>query len=74
MWGFAVSLFLALLYPGSLLLPGIHGFLVQFSVAIFGTIIGDWVDYNKRMKGVFMSVFIIMGKIPVLFILSSGCY
>ena len=51
MWGFVVSLLLALLYPGSLLLPGIHGFLVQLFVAIFGTAVGDWVDYNSRVKG-----------------------
>ena len=51
MWGFAVSLLLALLYPGSLLLPGIHGFVVQLTVAIFGTIVGDWVDFHSRIKG-----------------------
>lgn len=51
MWGFVVSLLLALLYPGSLLLPGVHGFVVQLTVAIFGTIVGDWVDSNSRMKG-----------------------
>lgn len=51
MWGFAVSLLLATLYPGSLLLPAIHGFVVQLTVAIFGTVVGDWVDYNSRMKG-----------------------
>ena len=51
MWNFANSLFVALLYPGSLLLPGIFGFLVQFFVVVFGTIVGDWVDTNKRMKG-----------------------
>ncbi len=52
MWGFAVSLFMVLLYPGSLLLPGIHGFIVQVTVAMFGTVVGDWVDYYSRMKGV----------------------
>ena len=51
MWQFVVSLLLATLYPGSLLLPGIHGFMVQLVVAIFGTIVGDWVDNNSRMKG-----------------------
>ena len=54
MWGFAVSLLLATLYPGSLLLPGIHGFSVQLAVAIFGTIVGDWVDSNRRMKGTYV--------------------
>lgn len=51
MWSFAVSLLLLFLYPGSLLLPGLHGFLVQLTVALFGTAVGDWVDYNTRLKG-----------------------
>lgn len=51
MWGFAVPIFFALLYPGSLLLPGIYGFLIQLSIAMFGTVVGDWVDINPRMKG-----------------------
>ena len=51
MWGFVVSLFLVILYPGSLLMPAIYGFLVALSVSIFGTVVGDWVDNNPRMKG-----------------------
>ena len=50
MWTFAVSLLLVGLYPGSLLMPGVLGFLVQFFVAIFGTIVGDYVDANSRRK------------------------
>ena len=51
MWAFAVSLLLVLLYPGSLLLPGIHGFMVQLTVAVLGTVVGDYVDFNPRLKG-----------------------
>jgi len=51
MWGFAVSLLLLCLYPGSLLLPGIHGFFTQLAVAALGTIVGDWVDLHSRLKG-----------------------
>ena len=51
MWTFAVSLLLVGLYPGSLLMPGILGFLVQLAVAVFGTIVGDYVDANPRRKG-----------------------
>ena len=51
MWGYVVSLFLVILYPGSLLLPAIFGFLVQLSTAFFGTLVGDWVDSNPRMRG-----------------------
>ena len=52
MWGFVLSLFLVHLYPGSLLLPGVFGVLVQLLVAVFGTLVGDWVDANPRMRGV----------------------
>ena len=51
MWGFIASLFLVNLYPGSLLFPAIFGFLVQLSTATFGTLVGDWVDANPRMRG-----------------------
>ena len=51
MWIFGASLFLALLYPGSLLIPGVHGLVSGLVVVILGTIAGDWVDANRRMKG-----------------------
>ena len=51
MWGFVLSLFLVYLYPGSLLLPGVAGMMVQLLVAVFGTLVGDWVDSSPRMRG-----------------------
>ena len=51
MWGFVSSLLLAMLYPGSLLLPGIFGFLMTLVVATFGAAVGDWVDRTPRMRG-----------------------
>ena len=51
MWWFVLSLLLALLFPGSLLLPGIYGLAVGLFASMFGTIVGDWVDFNPRMKG-----------------------
>ena len=51
MWDFVVFLLLALLYPGSLLLPGVYGFIVALGVAVLGTLVGDWVDTYPRMKG-----------------------
>lgn len=51
MWMFIVSLFFAQLYPGSLLMPAVHGFITGLFVALFGTIAGDWVDINPRMRG-----------------------
>ena len=52
MWTFAVTLFLLKLYPESLLLVGVYGLIMQLAVVVFGTVVGDWVDTNARMKGV----------------------
>ena len=51
MWAFAVTLFLLRLFPESLLLVGIYGLIMQLAVVIFGTIVGDWVDNNPRIRG-----------------------
>ena len=51
MWQFLVFLLLASLYPGSLLLPAVFGLVLGLLVAMFGTLVGDWVDMNPRMKG-----------------------
>ena len=51
MWQFLVTILLALLYPGSLLLPAVFGLLLALLVALLGTVIGDWVDGNQRMRG-----------------------
>ena len=51
MWAFANSLVVVLLYPGSLLMPGIYGFFMRLFQAIFGTIVGDYVDTNPRLRG-----------------------
>jgi len=51
MWQFAITLFLLQLYPGSLLLVGVYGLVMQLAVVVFGTIVGDWVDNNPRMRG-----------------------
>ena len=55
MWMFAVSLFFYIIYPGSLLLPAVYGFITSLCVAMFGTIMGDLVDINPRMRGGFMN-------------------
>lgn len=51
MWGFANSLVVILLYPGSLLLPGIYGFVTALFVVIFGTVVGELVDTYPRLRG-----------------------
>ena len=32
-------------------MPGVYGFLLQLSVVVFGTVVGDWVDLNPRLRG-----------------------
>ena len=51
MWQFLVTLLLALLYPGSLLLPAIFGLVLTILPALLGTVLGDFVDGNPRMRG-----------------------
>ena len=51
MWAFAISLLLVSFYPESLLMPGVYGFLQGLSVVVFGTVVGDWVDFNPRLRG-----------------------
>ena len=51
MWQFLVALLLALLYPGSLLLPAVFGLVFAMLPALLGTVLGDFVDQNHRMRG-----------------------
>ena len=32
-------------------MPGVYGFLQGLSVVVFGTVVGDWVDFNPRLRG-----------------------
>ena len=50
MWDLGAPLLLVLLYPGSLLLPAIYGFLTQLITSSLTTQVGDWIDANPRMK------------------------
>ena len=51
MWSFTSALFLLELFPGSMLLPAIHGFITGLCVILFGALIGEWVDRTTRLKG-----------------------
>ena len=51
MWQFLVTLLLALLYPGSLLLPAVFGLVLAILPALLGTVLGDIVDRNPRFRG-----------------------
>ena len=58
MWQFLVTLLLATLYPGSLLLPGVFGLVLALLAALLGTVLGDWVDRTPRMRGVCVCVYV----------------
>ena len=51
MWHFAVGLFLVKLSGGVLRLAAIYGFCGGGCVLLFGGLIGQWVDNNRRLKG-----------------------
>ena len=51
MWMFAIGLYLVELTPNSLRLTAIYGLVVSFTVALFGSTVGHWVDINPRLKG-----------------------
>ena len=73
MWGFANSLVVVLLYPGSLLMPGIYGFIIKLFQTVFGTIVGDYVDTNPRLRGnaTFAATLKFSLKIQILYFFSD---
>lgn len=44
MWEFAVGLYMINVWPDSLLLPAVYGVVESSSIAMFGPLIGQWVD------------------------------
>ncbi|KAL8168142.1 LOW QUALITY PROTEIN: hypothetical protein V2J09_009641 [Rumex salicifolius] len=50
MWEFSVALYMIDLWPNSLLLTAIYGVVESASVALFGPIIGEWVDKLSYVK------------------------
>ena len=51
MWHFSVGLYLVYLDNKSLRLAAIYGFANGGAILLFGSLIGDWVDKNQRLKG-----------------------
>ncbi|CAK8674674.1 ferroportin-like [Clavelina lepadiformis] len=49
MWYFAIPLFLFDLDPKSLSLSAIYGLVLACSVLVFGPLVGEWIDRNKRL-------------------------
>ncbi|GBG86777.1 hypothetical protein CBR_g42062 [Chara braunii] len=58
MWEFAVALFMVEILPRSLLLTAVYGLVEAGSVALFGMIVGRWVDSSPRLKAVQTSLVI----------------
>lgn len=57
-WDFAGGLFIMDLYPSSLRLVAIYGFVKALSVIFFGAAIGNWIDRSARLTSakVFLSI------------------
>ena len=57
-WAFAVGIFMNKLAPENLRVVAIYGFVISISVIIFGAMIGNWIDRNKRLLAakVFLSI------------------
>eukprot|EP00794_Sanderia_malayensis_P003608 gene3608-4118_t len=58
MWMFAVGLYLVELTPNSLRLTAIYGLAVSFSVVLFASAVGHWVDINARLTVVRVSLLV----------------
>ena len=57
-WDFALGIFMNLIAPESLRLAAIQGFVINISVIIFGSFIGNWIDRNRRLLAakIFLSI------------------
>lgn len=50
MWEFSVGLYMITLWPDSLILPAIYGAIECASTALFGPIVGQWVQRSTHLK------------------------
>ncbi|CAK7343706.1 unnamed protein product [Dovyalis caffra] len=50
MWEFSVGLYMITLWPDSLILPAMYGAIESASIALFGSIIGQWVEKLTYVK------------------------
>ena len=62
-WDFALGIFMNLINPESLRLAAIQGFLLNISIILFGSVIGNWIDRNKRLFAV--KTFLIVQNVAV---------
>ena len=62
-WDFALGIFMNLINPESLRLAAIQGFLINISVIVFGSAVGNWIDRNQRLFAA--KVFLIVQNVSV---------
>ena len=62
-WDFALGIFMNLINPESLRLAAIQGLLLNISIILFGSVIGNWIDRNKRLFAV--KTFLIVQNVAV---------
>ena len=62
-WDFALGIFMNLINPESLRLAAIQGFLINISVIVFGSAVGNWIDRNQRLFAA--KVFLIVQNVAV---------
>ena len=62
-WDFALGIFMNLINPESLRLAAIQGFLINISVIVFGSAVGNWIDGNQRLFAA--KVFLIVQNVAV---------
>ncbi|KAL3693438.1 hypothetical protein R1sor_007089 [Riccia sorocarpa] len=65
MWEFAVGLLMITVWPDSLLLTAIYGLTEAASVAVFGVLVGNWVDRTPRLKVVQISLGLQNGSVII---------
>jgi len=54
MWQFAVGLYLVKMDDNELRLAAVFGFTCGGLILLLGSLIGGWVDHNRRLKGILL--------------------
>ena len=73
-WSFAVGVFMSKLAPENLRVVAVYGFVISVSVILFGAVIGNWIDRNKRLLAAKLFLTIQNVSVAVACILLLGHY
>ena len=73
-WSFAVGVFMSKLAPENLRVVAVYGFVISVSVIVFGAVIGNWIDRNKRLLAAKLFLTIQNVSVAVACILLLGHY